>query len=125
MGLDMMLYGSKSKWRGDEREDGFRVTEHVLKLAYWRKHPDLHGYIVETFANGTDECQRIDLEPDDLRKILMAVQEDRLPHTEGFFFGQSDSADEQDTVAKLTAAIQWVEAELDGEWRQVYYRASW
>jgi hypothetical protein len=27
------------------------------EVGYWRKHPDLHGYIVETFADGVDACQ--------------------------------------------------------------------
>ena len=50
----------------------------VLSLGYWRKHPDLHGFIVKTFANGKDECQRIDLTGEDLIKIIEAVKSNTL-----------------------------------------------
>ena len=52
-----------------------------------RKHPDLHGYIVEKYADGRDECQEIELSVNDLEDIVRAIELDKLPHTEGFFFG--------------------------------------
>jgi len=59
MGLDMFLHGEKYFWGHNgkrPKEDGFEVKEHILELGYWRKHPNLHGYIVQTFADGKDEC---------------------------------------------------------------------
>ena len=58
MGLDMYLEGTKlwtSAKDSSEKEDGFLLRKKILKLAYWRKHPDLHGYIVKTFAKLTGE----------------------------------------------------------------------
>jgi hypothetical protein len=54
MGLDMYLKGEKLVMNTslDLREDGFRLSSKTLDLGYWRKHPNLHGYIVQTFADG-------------------------------------------------------------------------
>ena len=63
MGLDMYLKGNKfywTNWREPEKnltEEGFKLTEKTLELGYWRKHPNLHGYIVKTFAEGVDELR--------------------------------------------------------------------
>jgi hypothetical protein len=56
MGLDMYLTGEKFLMTRNLEEDGFRLRSKTLELGYWRKHPNLHGYIVQTFADGTDEC---------------------------------------------------------------------
>jgi hypothetical protein len=75
MGLDMYLSGRKFmrpdfENAGNERkEDGFRVDEVKLDLAYWRKHPDLHGYIVRHYMGGKDECQEVFLDAEALRAI--------------------------------------------------------
>lgn len=113
MGLDMYLEGRTFNWdhKNVEKRDGFRVKGVTLELGYWRKHPDLHGYIVQTFANGKDECQQIPLDEDALRNILEAVKANRLPHTEGFFFGQSQPEHKKETIKILEGAIKWLEQE--------------
>jgi len=131
MGLDMYLNGKKYLWHNwkqpekDLKEDGFRLEERVLKLGYWRKHPNLHGYIVQYFGDGRDECQEIELEEDELRQILIAVKSDDLPKTEGFFFGESRSEDKQPTIEILERAIQWLLVKEPEIWKSVTYRASW
>lgn len=133
MGLDMYLSGKKFLWtdwknpENNRQEDGFRVSEIELSIGYWRKHPNLHGYIVKTFAGGEDNCQSIDLTADALRDVIKAVQERRLPETSGFFFGKSDSSAEEiaEDVKQLTSAITWLEAEEKGVSRSIEYRASW
>lgn len=126
MGLDMYLQGKK--WLGAEKrplEDGFEVSEVTLELGYWRKHPNLHGYIVKTFAKGIDECQDIPLGVDDLRKILDATERDQLPHTEGFFFGESRPEDKAHTIEIMKDAIEWATTEDRKTLRSVIYHASW
>jgi hypothetical protein len=65
-------------------------------LAYWRKHPDLHGFIREIYRRkGGDEWQRdefsgpVVLDLEDIEAIETATKEGTLPHTDGFFFGES------------------------------------
>ena len=117
MGLDMYLTGEKftlSDWDNPENiemVDGFRLKNRELDLGSWRKHPDLHGFIVQTFAGGQDTCQRIQLTIPNLEEIISAIQDDKLPPTEGFFFGKSENDAEQkkETIETLTKAIQWAQ----------------
>lgn len=141
MGLDMYLEGRKGLIQdyknpdNDQTEDGFRKIAHTLELGYWRKHPDLHGFIVQTFAGGNDDCQQIWLCRKDLVAIIDAVKEGRLPSTTGFFFGASPRKDDGDEyrrsvendVAILEGAIRWLDGPYDSskEHRLVFYQASW
>lgn len=110
MGLDMWLEGI---------DNGVRIGQ----LGYWRKHPDLHGFIVKEFAAGVDECQPIPLTVHQLQLMLVATMQDRLPETTGFFFGVSTGEDKQSTIDILTEAIRWVnESPFQ---REVFYQASW
>ena len=124
MGLDMSLVGKKYSGFND-MEDGIRVLHKAYELAYWRKHPDLHGYIVECFADGVDECQEIPLSREDLEQIISAVEDDDLPTTDGCFFGESGSADDQDTIAQIKKAIEWLDKNENNCLVDIYYRASW
>ena len=45
---------------------GIVITKCVM---YWRKANAVHGWIVRECAQGVDECQRIDLEREDLIKL--------------------------------------------------------
>ena len=132
MGLDMYLTGEKylpTNWDKPEdnvTEDGFRLKSKELQLGYWRKHPNLHGYIVNTFAGGNDNpCQRIELSANSMRQIIEAVKNKDLPHTEGFFFGESDGSEDEETIEIFTKAIAWLETKEDNVWRSVFYTASW
>jgi hypothetical protein len=131
MGLDMYLNGEKYffAYPPEEarirHEDGFEVRSHTLRLGYWRKHPNLHGYIVNTFADGEDNCQPIMLDENDIEKIIAAITAQTLPHTEGFFFGASDGSEKDDDLKILTAALNWRRSPEQGVWRSIHYQASW
>lgn len=158
MGLDMYLRGDVHlfhDWDHPEKDlkrDGFRVSDVTLELGYWRKHPDLHGFIVQTFADGKDECQEIPLTAENLVAIIEAIKNKELPKTGGFFFGESDGSEDAESIATFEAAIKWLEkipahtriketvelgagmvahvidlgnAEKTKEMRRVVYRASW
>ena len=119
--------------------DGEHMSSTQHDLGYWRKFAPLHEYIVETFADGVDECQRIELEVDDLEKIAVALTDDALPSNGdcgGFFFGDGEGWDEYRAEAvehaeKIRAAAQWVKAAplhpsgSHAQWRSVHYQASW
>ena len=131
MGLDMYLRGEKFFWtdwsnpENNRKEDGLKVANLTIELGYWRKHPNLHGYIVQTFAEGKDECQRIDLSVDQLKQIIQAVKDKKLPATTGFFFGESDGSEVPEDIKILEAAIAWAETKENDVSRDVFYRASW
>lgn len=150
MGLDQYLEGRKTRYNSTELEDGFPVRTKILDLGYWRKHPNLHGYIVQAFAEGKDECQDIDLGAQDIKNIISAIEGDALPKTSGFFFGSSDSskAQRKRDIGVFTKALAWLEKvkvvepekvetdigvmykfeagdEIPSEYRYVVYRASW
>ena len=131
MGLDMYLDGEKFLWtdwknpEAAQREDGLEITSKTLRLGYWRKHPNLHGYIVQTFAEGVDNCQRIDLNAQAIEKIIDAVTRDDLPHTEGFFFGATDGTEKDEDLRILKAALDWLRTDEPLVMRSVTYRASW
>jgi len=148
MGLDMYLDG-KAFYTYDHpnrQAQPFEIAATIYRLGYWRKHPNLHGFIVETFADGVDECQKIELSSDDLGTIIKAVEEETLPHTEGFFFGASATDPEryaqtygctmEEALAEkerekkqdlhiLRSAVEWLEAKEAGVWKSVTYHASW
>lgn len=131
MGLDMYLTGEKyliadfENPPGNLTEDGFPLKGKILRLGYWRKHPNLHGFIVNTFAGGEDTCQQIYLTADHLQRIIDAVTRDELPHTEGFFFGESDGSEKSGDLLILNAALEWLRTEEPYVWRSIYYQASW
>jgi hypothetical protein len=129
MGLDMYLSGKKFFFSTARQKDdeGFEIEETRVVLGYWRKHPNLHGYIVETFAEGRDECQEIELGVEELNKIIEAVKAKEMPKTEGFFFGESDGSEAEEDLEIFTKAIAFMANVTDERnvWRSVVYRASW
>ena len=145
MGLDMYLRGDKFITTFDDTKrdkdgnvlrvkrpvvDGFDVETYVLDLGTWRKFAPLHIYIVNEFANGVDECQRIDLSADELRKIAKALRNNKLPKNDdchGCFFGDDEWWDKLKSEGEKHAkvfdkAAEWVESTF---WNSVTYRASW
>ncbi len=104
MGLDMYIIG------GDDKE-----------IAYWRKHPDLHGYIVKTFADGEDDCQPIPLDAEKIGYIMEAVESNTLPKTTGFFFGDSSWHNAPETLDQLQEVLDYISR----TGKSVYYQASW
>ena len=142
MGLDMMLYGDKSSYvkSPTDEVDGFPIASLLLDMGYWRKHANLHGFIVDCFAEGVDECQKIHLTADDLNHLIDCLENDSLYNetTTGFFFGRSYFPGEKDEYGSyeeqkardidlFTKARNWLMANYDkkNEYRSVYYQASW
>jgi hypothetical protein len=123
MGLDMYLTGERCLMT--PRTGGGSVVTETYDLGYWRKHPNLHGFIVTAFAGGEDDCQPIHLTTEQLRRIRTAVDRWELPATAGFFFGESDGSERPYDLTVLDAAIAWLAVKEPDAVRSVYYRASW
>ena len=131
MGLDMYLNGQKYFYTADgecsQGAEEIRKTGETYRLGYWRKHPNLHGFIVETFAAENDDCRPVELDAKGIRLIMKTIRQRKLPHTTGFFFGQSEG-DKEETQCDLetfAAALAWLEADEPRVWRSINYQASW
>lgn len=154
MGLDMYLTAKKFhtvhekvdgklQHRPRKLVDGFPLEGENLEIMYWRKNHWLHGFIVENFANGVDECQPIELDAADLTMVARKLEKwaddpSEFAPTDGFFFGvrpedehYEEVRDEyrKDAVAEaqtLYRAVDWLKADTEGrEYRSVTYQASW
>ena len=146
MGLDMYLRGEQYNSPYHEelpqpKLDGkYAISDYKVDLGYWRKHADLHGYIVDKFAEGKDDCQQINLTQKNLEDIIDAIRNDnlKLDHS-GFFFGNStefgyyDEKEKNYAISCFEKAIEFLKEgfemkekyDLYVEPRGVYYRASW
>lgn len=127
MGLDMYMFGKEHRvWTEDPDATALVESGDDLELAYWRKHPNLHGYIVQQFAGGVDKCQNIPLTATDLLDIIEAVRSKELPNTQGFFFGTSTGDDEEIEydVEQLGKVLNWL-TEDTKVLRTIHYQASW
>ena len=115
-----------------EYVDGEYVNIKVTKpreLAYWRKHPNLHGWMEQLWnkRNGgnhdgsTFNGSELELTYDDLEVLELDIIAGTLPGTSGFFFGKDadDHYREQDLEF-----IKNARAELFMGLK-VFYNSSW
>ena len=137
MGLDMHAYRMKftpSKevdfseeifGRDDRGELDYENPIVVAKeIAYWRKHPDLHGWMENLYREkgGREQSFNGDLVVltlADLDRLEEDILRKNLPKTRGFFFGESGEISLKDLEFILEArkAIQ--------EGDTVFYDSSW
>lgn len=133
MGLDMYMQGH-AFFIGDRKTiDDFPIKEIVVELGYWRKHPNLHGAIVQAFADGKDNCEPIEMGKESLLQLKNMIETDQLPPTSGFFFGQSPTQEDKEEYEKrkqkdiiiVGNALKWNSTANENEIRWVTYRADW
>ena len=85
-----------------------------MELAYWRKHPNLQGWMEELWHkkgnDGEFNCVDLELTLSDLDCLEQSLDESALPETTGFFFGSNADDDyaEQDRefIVQARAAIK-------------------
>ena len=105
MGLDM--YAVISRQTPPSAVD-FKVEDGV-ELHYWRKHPNLHGWMEWLYRakGGTKadfNCAMLQLTAEDLDRLERAIRDETLPQTSGFFFGASDGSEKEDDLAFVAKA---------------------
>lgn len=107
-----------------DREVDFEPGQDVGELHYWRKHPDLHGWMEALyFEKGGEQdfnCTPVVLNEDDIGRLEADIKAGNLPPTQGFFFGASDGSDSEDD---LTFIVKAREAIADSD--TVFYYAWW
>lgn len=134
----MYAYKTKAKFTKDtdftdeiygKTEDGeidyANQVVDIEEIAYWRKHPDLHGWMKDLYQKkgGTEASFNGDplvLTEEDLDELKITVLTGKLPSTTGFFFGTSR---EEINFADLEFIEKAKEA--IGKGYTVYYDSSW
>lgn len=106
MGLDM--YACITTERFDTDVD-FKPSGEDHELHYWRKHPNLHGWMEQRYrlkggAQESFNCVTLKLAPTDLDDLEAAVRSGSLPETSGFFFGVSDGSEREDDLCFIRKA---------------------
>ena len=112
MGLDQYATARRGEAKTDD--EGYTYYEDSMELAYWRKHPNLQGWMEELYQDkgGEQEFNCVDLELtlEDLEALEESLDEEALPETAGFFFG-TDSSDyyaeaDREFIREARAAIK-------------------
>jgi hypothetical protein len=103
MGLDMYAYVAKKRGQYNEFYENAEFdgttndfeSDTVTKpreLAYWRKHPSLHGWMEKLWESkgnkGVFNGVELELSWQDVDNLERAITYGQLPFTEGFFFGK-------------------------------------
>lgn len=100
------------------------VVHHASELHYWRKHPNLHGWLENLYYSkgGSAEfnCVPVLLTLHDLDRLQAAIEQDQLPETTGFFFGASDGAEKADDLQFVDNARKAIQSGLS-----VFYDSWW
>jgi hypothetical protein len=138
MGLDMNAYKTKSKFTkevdfndeiygktGDGEIDFEGLIVDIEEIAYWRKHPNLHGWMEQLYRKkgGTDPSFNGDtvlLTEEDIDSLKIAVLTRSLPSTSGFFFGESKQEINFADLEFIEKAKQAIK-----EGYTIYYDSSW
>jgi hypothetical protein len=123
MGLDQFAYCIDNN--GEKEE-----------LAYWRKHPNLQGWMQNLWENkgrpgiseensgdmlGDFNCIPVELNKDDLDDLEDAIRGSDLPNTVGFFFGgNSDEHYKEQDLDFIKKAREALDSGLS-----VYYDSWW
>jgi hypothetical protein len=139
MGLDMYAYVGrpgqrdefyeKAHWDEQTNELVGPVSKPV-EIAYWRKHPSLHGWMEQLWekkgypgGDKDDTFNGIELELtwEDIDELEHTVRHGKLPFTEGFFFGKpADNVYYEDDLKFCIDAKAELFLGL-----KVFYNSSW
>jgi len=95
------------------------------ELAYWRKHPNLHGWFQQEWESqgnsGDFNGDELEITWDMLERLESDILEGNLPETRGFFFGDGSDDYYRDQDLEF---IRNARAELFTGLR-VFYNSSW
>jgi hypothetical protein len=124
MGLDQYVFAVKqapSKPVDFEEPEAKKIQE----VHYWRKHPDLHGWMENLYRKKGGRqpefnCDPVVLSIADIDLLEIAVKRKELPTTSGFFFGHSDGSEIEDDLLFIRKARQALTEGLT-----IFYTSWW
>ena len=112
-------------WDQYEVETEQRTVSRPREIAYWRKHPNLHGWMQQLWESkgntGSFNGDELELTWEDLDALEQAVVQAQLPTTGGFFFGDPSDSYYHEQDLKF---IKNARAELFSGLK-VFYNSSW
>lgn len=124
MGLDMYAV---SIAKDDNRPaTDFKLDEDKYNdLHYWRKHPNLHGWMQDLYFQKGGENEEFNvasvlLTEADINRLEDDINAKELPETSGFFFGETTGEELEDDLEFIRKA-----REALAQGRQVAYYAWW
>jgi hypothetical protein len=144
MGLDMYAYvgrkGQRDEFYEQDLDFDSKTGEWIvpeggvakpIQIAYWRKHPSLHGWMQQLWVQRGRPGQHpdypefngveLELSWEDVDDLERAIRTGNLPFTEGFFFGKpSDQIYFEEDLRFCTEA----KAEIFLGFK-VFYNSSW
>jgi hypothetical protein len=136
MGLDQYAYAAaragqqQEFWETAEAAEGSmeyvsRTVERPREIAYWRKHPNLHGWFRQEWESagnqGDFNGDELEITWDMLERLEYDVRNGELPDTRGFFFGDNSDAEYYEQDLEF---IRNARAELFMGLK-VFYNSSW
>ena len=137
MGLDMYAYAAERAgqyqefWETAEMAEGAgneyqsKTVARPREIAYWRKHPGLHGWFKAEWESegneGSFNGDELEITWDMLERLEYDVRNGELPQTKGFFFG--NQADEE----YLTDDLEFIKNARTELFMglKVFYNSSW
>jgi len=131
MGLDMYAWSVDPADLSEQdvvrQVDVSLPRDTVEEIWYWRKHHNLHGWMELLYrekggAAESFNCVTVRLTYADLTRLEIAIKENLLPQTTGFFFGNNPpdkESNEQDL--KFVAAAK----EAISQRKVVFYDSWW
>jgi hypothetical protein len=130
-------YYATSEFNEETREYGSATVAKPRELAYWRKHPNLQGWMESLWKRKMNDTNKelpndsgfgsvfngieLELTLEDIDQLEKDVLEDRLPSTSGFFFGEDSDSYYQTQDLEF---IKQARAELFCGLK-VFYNSSW
>ena len=114
-----------------------------VHVGYWRKANAIHGWFVENVAKGVDDCRSMRVDPEELVELSDLCQRildmpegeerdklimEKLPPTDGFFFGSTKI--DEDYFQDLKDTVKILENVSEKDWKDpffdgYFYHASW
>jgi hypothetical protein len=133
MGLDMYAYSANKAGAQSEYWDNSNIIDGEVvstctkpkEIMYWRKHPNLHGWMENLWqrkgGEGIFNGVELELTWEDLMELEYDIVHKALPSTQGFFFGDDSDAyykkQDQEFIKEAKADL------LCG--LKVFYNSSW